>query len=46
MGDQCYYTVLNIEKTATDEQIKKAYRKLAIRYHPGMFFFFSLVVRR
>lgn len=35
MADRCYYEVLNVEKAATDEEIKKAYRKMAIRYHPG-----------
>ncbi|XP_061402389.1 dnaJ protein homolog 1-like isoform X1 [Musca vetustissima] len=29
-----YYKILGIPKTATDEEIKKAYRKLALRYHP------------
>ena len=29
-----YHRVLGVERTATEEDIKKAYRKLALRYHP------------
>lgn len=28
------YKILEIEPTATDEEVKKAYRKMAIKYHP------------
>ncbi|SHG09812.1 curved DNA-binding protein [Flavobacterium fluvii] len=31
-----YYKILGIDKTATDADIKKAYRKLARKYHPDL----------
>ena len=29
-----YYDILNVDKNASDNEIKKAYRKVAMKYHP------------
>ena len=34
MAKRDYYGVLGFAKTATADEIKKAYRKKAIQYHP------------
>ena len=36
MSKRDYYEVLEIEKNANEEEVKRAYRKMAKKYHPDL----------
>lgn len=33
-NDHSVYQILEVEQSATDDEVKKAYRKMAVKYHP------------
>jgi len=33
-GDEDYYKLLGVPRDASEHQIKKAFRRLAVKYHP------------
>lgn len=42
---RCHYEVLGVPQKATDDDLKKAYRKMALQWHPGQLqyhFFFQI----
>lgn len=32
---KCHYEVLGVRRDAAEEELKRAYRRLALRWHPG-----------
>lgn len=34
LGDQDYYQILGLKRGASEDQIKKAFKKMAIKFHP------------
>src|SRR5215469_7092715 len=39
---RCHYEVLGVSQTATDDDLIKAYKKLALQWHPGLFYFLKI----
>jgi preprotein translocase subunit Sec63 len=37
-----YYSVLGVARSASKDDIRKAYKKLSMKYHPGNFLHFAI----
>ena len=45
MADKDYYEILGVDKKATNDELKSAYRKLAKKYHPDLYKILSMHIR-
>ena len=41
---RCHYDVLGVPRDCTDADLKKSYRKLALKYHPGCVMAYNIEV--
>lgn len=37
LADKDYYKILGVSRQASQKEIKKSYRDLSLKYHPGLF---------